>query len=191
MKKQNHSEGRSAEIGNQITRRFGDLPIVDAKNDMRLVILHDDISKAKRQDFENCVFARACKRQYDSKKVLLMRTIAYISIPNEEGEQRVERFIISTKGRELIKKYDKGEKIEPGTSFVFKAPSPSMTLEAKRKKSIEAYHNRDKKSEEGEISDENSSKEKTSRKKEVMGSVNVRNGTGLVQMKRSKANEEE
>ena len=111
---------------------FNGLPVVDAKNDLRIVILEDDIKKGIPKDFDKCIFAQACKRVFNSQKVLLMRSIAYISLPDENGNYKVERYLISNGGRKVISDFDQGKLPKSGTSFVFKAPRKSHTLGAMR-----------------------------------------------------------
>ena len=131
----NKSRGVTKELSDAISRTFEGMPVVEAERDLRIVLMPEDINKADRKSFDNCVFARACERQFGSTKIVLMRTRAYIAITDEKGNMRVERFVIPDEASEIIRNFDKGKKIKPGTAFHFKAPRESQTLEYERKKS--------------------------------------------------------
>lgn len=204
MANKNWSGGRLKEIKEQISREFEGLPVVDAENDIRLIINSEDIEKSKnnQKDFEHCVFAESCRRLYDSKKVLFMRKVAYMEMPNEDGEHRVERFMISDKAQKVIADFDKGNSPEPGTAFVFKAPSEVETLEYNRKRQKEFWQRRKQEKKEAKMNGTISEKSETDSKNSVNGgrglnktisdpskdTVDVRSGRGLIQMKRA-ANE--
>lgn len=181
MKNQNWSGGRLKEISEEINRVFDGQPVVDAKNDLRIVILSDDIKKGKPKNFDECVFAQACKRVFNSQKVLFMRSICYISLPDENGNNKVERYLIPEAGKKVIADFDQGKLPTAGTSFVFKAPTKSVTLDAM--KVSQRKHNSKKRDAKlaGKIY-------KTNRKvKHVKSpsssSLDVRNGQGLIQMR--------
>jgi|AntDeeMinimDraft_6_1070357.scaffolds.fasta_scaffold01615_2 hypothetical protein len=163
-------------LKDSIKDTFSNLSVIDAKNDIRLVIKQDDIGKAERKSFDNCIFAKACGRQFGSTKVLLMRTVAYIALPDESGEMQIERFTIDRHGQDLIARYDEGEAIEPDASFVFKAPAPSQTLKYRREYNIK----RRKARLNGELKREGEH-QKMSTPREIH--ADVRNGTGLVHIK--------
>lgn len=174
-----HLKERDAEI----TRVFNGQPVVDAKNDLRVSILDDDINKGIAKDFNECVFAQACKRQFLSQKVLLMKRVAYLSLPDEFGNYRVERFIISSAGMKLIADFDRGIMPKAKTSFVFAAPTPSETLNAKIKYQLKFNKLKRQAKLKGKIngSPVEKSTTKTKMSEQIM---DVRNGSGLIQMSR-------
>jgi hypothetical protein len=191
MEKQN-GNGRTKEVNIELNRMFEGLPIVDAKNDLRIVIAQSDISKGKPKDFEACVFAQACKRVFSSKKVLLMRSIAYISLPDEHGDYRVERFWISPAGQKVIADFDRGIMPAPGTSFAFTAPSPGRTLEGQRKCERKRKAKQRAALLMGDITGNESSEAaetpkragKSKQKITARPILDIRNGTGLISMRR-------
>lgn len=190
-KSQNWSGGKLKEISEEISRIFNGQPVVDAKNDLRVVILTDDIKNGKPKHFDECVFAQACKRLFASQKVLLMRSIAYISLPDENGNYKVERYAISSAGRNLISDFDKGKMPQPGTSFVFKAPTKSNTLNFMRETQAKHYKKQRDAKLIGEIRSEIKGEEHKTKplkqkkiKKPLQSVLDVRNGTGLIAMKK-------
>ncbi len=122
------NSGRQAVVG----RYFRGLPVVDATEPLRVMINSADKQKARRLDPNNCVFAQACRRLYDSHAVLVLRRTAYVELPDSRGRRVVNKFVISSQTKDLIALFDKtGEAPEGG--FVFLAPSPSKTMDAHRK----------------------------------------------------------
>ena len=115
-----------------ITRLWGGIPVKDSEHDLRVIIKPCDVKGAVEKDPENCVFAKACRRSFGTKKVLFFRRIAYVEIPDENGESKVERFFMSESVHNLIRDFDRGNAIIPHGGFLLKAPSPSNTLESKR-----------------------------------------------------------
>ena len=63
---------------NELKRFFGNLPVVDAKENLRIFVNDDDVHGAKRRDPKNCVLARACCRLYGSNAVAFFRMTAYL-----------------------------------------------------------------------------------------------------------------
>lgn len=119
---------RQAVVG----RFFRGLPVVDATESLRIVVNKSDIARARRLDPNNCVFAQACRRLYDSHAVLVLRKTAYVELPDDSGRRVVNRFIISENTSEKIVTFDKtGEAPEGG--FLFNAPTASKTMDAERK----------------------------------------------------------
>src|SRR5260370_8698813 len=73
-----------------IERLWGEVEVVDALENLRVMILPEDVEKAVRQDPACCVFAQACRRQFGSSKVLFYRTLAYADLRTEDGNVRAE-----------------------------------------------------------------------------------------------------
>jgi hypothetical protein len=112
----------------EIQRIWGDVPVVDAKKDLRVVVQPCDVGDAKVKDPGHCVFARACKRSFGSTKVLFFRRVAYVELPCSDGTKRVERFLLTHAMRKLIATFDRGLPVLPEGGFELKAPPPSYTL---------------------------------------------------------------
>jgi len=189
MEKKN-GKGRTKEVNGELSRVFEGLPIVDAKSDLRIVILQNDINKGKPKDFDACVFAQACKRVFHSKKVILMRSIAYISLPDENGVYRVERYHISPAGMKVIADFDRGIMPKAGTSFVFRAPHASGTLDGMRKRDELRKKNKRAALIMADVTGETSETEvskpvnKSRQKIQARPVLDIRNGSGLIKMKR-------
>lgn len=163
-----------------VERLWDGIPVQDAEKDLRIIIKPCDVSSAVQKDPGHCVFARACKRSFGTKKVLFLRTVAYVELPDDDGEVKVERFQMSDSVMQLIKDFDKGSKVVPHGGFLLLAPSPSNRLDAMR----ECDRTRDKRKREALLRGEkfgrvNSPKERPHSPKEI--DFEVRNGTGLVQ----------
>ena len=117
-----------------ITRLWGGTPVRDATTDLRVIIKPCDIKGAVQKDPENCVFAKACRRSFGTKKVLFLRRVAYVELPDENGGSKVERFSMTESVHNLIRDFDSGNPIIPHGGFLLTAPSPSHTLDQKRLK---------------------------------------------------------
>lgn len=181
QKTENWSGGRLKEISEEISRVFNGQPVVDAKHDLHVVILLEDIKNAKPKHFEDCVFALACKRSFNSEKVLLMRSIAYISLPDAKGNYKVQRFYISDQGKKLIADFDRGKLPKPGAGFVFKAPTKSQTLDKFREAQAKFHRKKREAKLLGTIT--NVTKKSKQIKTPSQSILDIRNGTGLIQMR--------
>jgi hypothetical protein len=117
----------------EIKRIWGDVEVVDAKNDLRVFIQQEDVNSATQKDPGCCVFAQACKRQFSATKVLFWKTVAYVELPGKDGRPRVERFFLSSEMRELIENFDKGKPIASMAGFELKKPCLSKTFEGARR----------------------------------------------------------
>lgn len=113
----------------EVHRFFRGLPVVDAEDTLRIVVSRQDIKSATRLDPNNCVFAQACRRLFNSHAVLFLRRTAYVELPNEKGIRQVNRYVISGDTAAKIAHFDKtGEAAEGG--FLLLPPSPSKTMQA-------------------------------------------------------------
>ena len=74
---------------------FGDLPVVEAKANLQVQPIAEDIENAVPGDPQNCAFAKACKRMYGSKGVLFFSTVAYIDLLDGKGRRVAMRHTIS------------------------------------------------------------------------------------------------
>jgi len=122
--------------GTEIRRHWGDIPVVDAKKDIRIFFDSKDVANAKRLDPTGCIFAQACKRQFGATKVIILRTVAYMDLPDRKGNRRVERFEVAPEMRDIIEAFDRGEGVLPAGGFEFSAPSESHSLDGKRQQQV-------------------------------------------------------
>lgn len=117
-----------------LERMWDGRPVVDAKRDLRLFIRPSDFAHAVPGDPQRCVLSRTCKRVFGGK-VLFARSRAYVELPDDKGRIRVERFVLGTVAKNLIREFDQGGKIVPEGGFTLTAPNSTKTLEEMRKRS--------------------------------------------------------
>lgn len=136
-RKPTNRKGRSGVQQSYLDRTFGDLSIVDAKNDLRIPITRSALKNSKRKDPEHCMFAEACKEILDSSAAIFFKTTAYVDVVGKDGVRRVERFTLSPQMREMIERFDRGQKVVADDSWlVLAAPKTGRQLEYNRKKNI-------------------------------------------------------
>lgn len=170
------AEKKKGKFANTIERIWDGIPVHDATKDLRIIIKPCDVSSAVQKDPGHCVFARACKRSFGTKKVLFLRTIAYVELPDEDGQTKVERFEMSPAVQQLIHDFDKGNKVIPHGGFLLKAPVPSGRLDAQK----EYWQGRKKSQKESLLRGEIVGRKKEAPHKPKEIDFEVRNGTGLV-----------
>lgn len=125
MAKAKRNRGRQAIVG----RYFRGLPVIEAAEPLRIIVNSVDKGKSKRLDPNNCVFAQACKRLFNSHAVLFLRTTAYVELPDSKGRRTVNRFKIPVETRNAIVTFDKtGEAPEGG--FIIVPPTKCNTMSA-------------------------------------------------------------
>lgn len=123
---------RIRRLEQQVSERyFEGLPVIDAKDNLRVFVTAQDIRRAKPNDPEHCVYAEACRRLFGATKIVFLRTKAYVDLPDESGRRFVNRFEIHRYVREQIIRFDQTGEAAPG-GFLLSAPSPSQTLNAQR-----------------------------------------------------------
>lgn len=123
----------------EVHRFFRGLPVVDAEDTLRIVVNRQDIRGATRLDPNNCVFAQACRRLFNSHAVLFLRRTAYVELPNEDGIRQVNRYMISHETAQKIAHFDKTGEAEEG-GFLLLPPTPSKRMEAHKAYSLK-YRN--------------------------------------------------
>jgi hypothetical protein len=170
---------KKGKFANTVERYWDGIPVQDATKDLRVIIKPCDITNAEQKDPGHCVFARACKRSFGTKKVLFLRKVAYVELPDEKGKTKVERFLMSPSVHQLISDFDRGNKIIPHGGFLLLAPSASQQLdvgrakdEARRKRVKEALLRGER------VGPSNRPKEAPHSPKMI--DFEVRSGTGLV-----------
>lgn len=114
-----------------IARHLGDIPVVDAKQPLRVFVLPQDVARATRKDPGGCVFARACERQFGSQKSIFFRSVAYVQLPDRLGNQRMERFRMPPEMRSLVERFDRGKPVLDVAGFELSPPTPGETFEGK------------------------------------------------------------
>lgn len=82
--------------------------IVEATAELLIFVNQDDVDGANRADFENCAFARACKRLFQSTYASFKKCVAYVDLPDEKGVRRLHRFWLDEKSQKAIADYDHG-----------------------------------------------------------------------------------
>ena len=126
-----HRRGRSPAQGDVLTRYFGGMKVIEAKEPLRVFANKADKQKATQGDPKSCVLAQACKRLYGSSAVVILKTKAYVDLPDENGVRYVNRFSVGTKTERQIVEYDKTGEFPPG-GFTFASPSKCDQLDNDR-----------------------------------------------------------
>jgi hypothetical protein len=124
--------GRSKVQQDALERHFGTWPVVEAEHELRVILLDQDLEGAVPGDPERCVLAQACKRMGFSYP-LFFRTRAYLALPDEGGNMRVERFMIPEATARAIRRFDITGTMPVG-GFRITPPTKSQTLEYQRLK---------------------------------------------------------
>lgn len=141
-KKPNRKRNMSEDQRLAVTREWGGIEVIDAVKELRVMVLPEDVEGATPKDPGCCVFARACKRCFQSTKVMFFRTRAYVELPDADGKLRVERFMLSREMRRLIADFDTGKGVVPKGGFILSPPPPSRSLNGRPPKSAaEMIHN--------------------------------------------------
>lgn len=165
----------------EVERLWDGVPVQDATGDLRVIIKPCDVKNASTKDPGHCVFARACKRSFGTKKVLFLRTIAYVEVPDENGSTRVERFIMSEAVCQLVRNFDMGDKVIPNGGFLLLAPHKALQLENMRSKQAKQAKKKREALLRGEkVKRVRKSKGRESRDKPKLIDLEVRNGSGMV-----------
>ena len=112
---------------------WGDLPVVDATENLRLMVLQPDIETGQRMVPACCAFSNACTRSYGSGKVVFYRSVCYVEMADESGRKIIERYTMGTRTEKFIREFDEGKAVKPG-AYVLNAPRPSERLLSEGKK---------------------------------------------------------
>lgn len=102
---------------------FEGLPLVDAAEDVSIVINKRDVSESKKKDPGNCAAALAGRRELNTD-VRVYMTRVYVK---DKAKKQWVRFITPMSIQKEIVSFDRGSNFEPG-EYQFKAPSPSASL---------------------------------------------------------------
>jgi len=136
MKKTIHAV-RSKHIQADTGRFWDGVEIREAETPLRVMALPVDVDGAKRKDWGNCVFAKACKRLFGSTRVAFFRRTAYVQLKDETGKDYVERYSMPDAMRAQIETFDKTGKMPPG-GFVLRPVLPSERLPTKAQRERES-----------------------------------------------------
>ncbi len=108
-----------------VTKRAKDLGLKteDARSNLVLEVLPDDVKRAKVKNAKCCAFARACKRQMPKvKAAYFFRSTAWL-----EYEDKMVRYMLPLAVQKEIVSFDRSQKMEPGTYAISK-PSGEQKL---------------------------------------------------------------
>lgn len=173
-----------APAGARVVRRetFDGLPIVDADADFSLIVRTRDLKAAKgnEKDAANCILAKACANQVGATTVAFFRSVAYLDLPDDNGNRRVVRYLLDESAAAIVSAFDKGETVKGEVMVTLKAPSESMTLDAIRERSRSRNERKRKSVVNGEIIEPVVSQRRLHKSPSVKD-MDVRSGTGLVQ----------
>ena len=99
------------------------LPVKDAKKNIRLEVMREDIISARKKDSNCCAVAKACKRLEGVKGVKVHLSRLYL---NTDGKCYT-RYIVSGAMRSEIIAFDRGGKFMPGM-YSLSAPDKTKAL---------------------------------------------------------------
>lgn len=109
---------RTAEDGGRL---FEGLPVVDAAENVALVITKDDVNNSKQKDPGNCAAAMAGRREFKTDvRVFLTRTFV-----KDPQHKRWIRFATPDAITREIVAFDRGAAFDPG-EYELKAPTAAM-----------------------------------------------------------------
>lgn len=119
-----------------VRREFGGMPVEDAKVDLSLVVNSEEVRAAAghEKDPENCILARACRRQLRSSKLLFFRSVAFVHHPGDDGVDRVYRYKIGRAARAIIEAFDRKKKVTGNVMVTLEAPKGSNKIDAIRER---------------------------------------------------------
>lgn len=104
-------------------RQIDGYPIVDAGAPIKIAILPEDIITSDRQEPNNCVMARACRRALHCEEVRVHLSRVFVRM--KRGKQWL-RYDTPRALRTEIVAWDRGGTFEPGT-FILKPPRMKTT----------------------------------------------------------------
>jgi hypothetical protein len=113
-------------LGN--SRKFENLPVVDAKSPVVITITKNDIERADRKEPADCALARACRRELHAKEARIHLGTTYLRM----NEGNWVRYRTSAALRTEIIAFDRGGTFEPGEYRLTPKP-PSQKLGADRR----------------------------------------------------------
>jgi hypothetical protein len=105
------------------------IPVVDGKFSFLIQPNEDDIDNSVPGDHANCMYCRACRRQYGSELVWVTRNLAYVELKVSGGKSQLHRFILSNPAKINVRNFDNHEKVH-SEAVIFSAPVGKQTLEA-------------------------------------------------------------
>jgi hypothetical protein len=109
-------------------------PVRDAKENLQLMLLVEDIKSGTKKDRTCCALANACFRTFAAEFVEICQSRAYVTLPDEKtGEIWLERYTLDPKAAEIVKRFDAGKPVKAGR-VLLAAPRPSEQLQSLSKK---------------------------------------------------------
>jgi hypothetical protein len=103
---------------------------MEATESATIVVTAEDIAEGVPADPRNCALAIASRRTWgEGGRVYFNRGIAYVTFTDRQSRPHAERFVLPKATREMIRRFDRGDEIEPG-AYELRAPAPSATVAA-------------------------------------------------------------
>lgn len=107
-----------------------EIPVIDAKFSTIIQPSQSDIEHGVPGSMTACMYAKACKRLFDSEFVVIARTVAYVEVKGKGGEPQIWRFIIRDPARMKIEDFDAGASVTK-EAVIFAAPQGRHSLDYK------------------------------------------------------------
>ncbi len=112
-----------------------DTPIVDAKQDLPITVMRQDVRWATQKEPSNCGYARAICRETGARKSVVYRTSTYL-LTEREDKPVVLRYLTNDDMRVFTKHFDRTGRMAEH-EVTLKAPRTSQRLPNKRKRDAE------------------------------------------------------
>src|SRR5215472_16952410 len=91
------------------------IPVVDSKYSFLI-------------DPTECMYCKACKRQFNSELVFVTRGLAYVELKGKNGKPELRRFVLTKAAKENIRRFDAGNDQVTPEAVIFAAPTGSKSL---------------------------------------------------------------
>src|SRR5262245_7979290 len=179
----------SDQASSEIRRLWGDVPVCDATDELRIFIAPCDYEGARPKDPGGCVFARALQRTCGSTKVLIFRSVAYADLPDTKGTRKVERFELGPGMRDLIESFDQNKSTIPEAGFVLKPPVKSKSFAARLKRNQKSRLRRKLLGERQEVDAVSPNRGKKYQDAPLLIDLAVRSGRGAVHFTKKRGSE--
>lgn len=104
-------------------KAIDDMPVIDAKRAMKLIVTADDVKGADRKKPNACALAQACLHQPGVKEVRIHLSRAYV----RHNDNNWQRFMVSPRLRAEIVAFDRGGRFQPG-EYTLERGQPAKSL---------------------------------------------------------------
>lgn len=122
-----------------IRKVFGDIAVVEAKENLRLQPLPCDAEGAEANSPDNCLLVHTAQRMYGAKAAVFWKTKAYVDFVDEDGKRRVHRYVNPGVTIKQIRDFDNGKPFIEGRGLILRRPAKTQTRKFSSKANKEWY----------------------------------------------------